>query len=434
MRRAQRRKNTQGPGSEYKPVALFAKPGSHFLSIDTLFSAGSAPLRAKFFTAVALLHTSFLLCIKNLRVPAPLRTNFIPPLHYLCSVIEVKLKEKENKASTFNLVPVAPLRIVFMGTPEFAVASLDALVKAGYHIVGVITAPDKPAGRGMQLQQSAVKKYAAAHQLHVLQPEKLKNPEFLAELKALNADLQIVVAFRMLPELVWNMPPMGSVNLHGSLLPQYRGAAPINWAVINGEKETGVTTFKLKHEIDTGDILLQQSFPIGENDTAGEVHDTMKEMGAALLVKTVKGLADGSLQEVAQASMVNGDLSIQVPPPLNSDSPFTIHHSLKHAPKIFTDTCRIDFTKTTAEVHNLIRGLSPFPGAFTFLDDKMCKIYRSEKISGAPTTAAGNYETDGKTFLRFACSDGYINVKELQLEGKKKMLVEDFLRGYRFPA
>ena len=212
------------------------------------------------------------------------------------------------------------LRIVFMGTPEFAVASLDALVKAGCNIVGVITAPDKPAGRGMILQQSAVKKYAVENNLHILQPEKLKNPEFLTELKSLNADLQIVVAFRMLPELVWNMPPMGSVNLHGSLLPQYRGAAPINWAVINGEKETGCTTFKLKHEIDTGDILLQKSFAIGKNETAGEVHDKMKEIGAALLVKTVKGLADSSLNEMPQ----NYQLSI-------------INYQLKHAPKIFTD-------------------------------------------------------------------------------------------------
>ena len=194
------------------------------------------------------------------------------------------------------------LRIVFMGTPEFAVASLDALVKADCQIVGVITAPDKPAGRGMTLQQSAVKKYAVENKLHVLQPEKLKNPEFVENLKLLKADLQIVVAFRMLPEVVWNMPPMGSVNLHGSLLPQYRGAAPINWAVINDEKETGVTTFKLTHEIDTGDILLQESFPIDENENAGDVHDKMKEIGAQLLVKTIKGLADESLNERPQTT------------------------------------------------------------------------------------------------------------------------------------
>lgn len=319
------------------------------------------------------------------------------------------------------------LRIVFMGTPEFAVASLDALVKAGCNIVGVITAPDKPAGRGMQLQQSAVKKYAVENNLQVLQPEKLKNPEFLAELKSLDADLQIVVAFRMLPEVVWNMPPLGSVNLHGSLLPQYRGAAPINWAVINGEKETGVTTFKLKHEIDTGDILLQQRFPIHENDTAGDVHDTMKEIGADLLVETVKGLAAGTLKEQPQSSMVNGESSMA-----NAAAP-------KHAPKIFTDTCKIDFNKTLEEVHNLIRGLSPFPGAFTFLNGKMLKIYKSEKGPGrnafndlSNKDESPQFLTDNKTYLKIACADGYILVKELQLEGKKRMNVEDFLRGYRF--
>ena len=201
--------------------------------------------------------------------------------------------------------------LVFMGTPEFAVASLDALVKAGFNVVGVITAPDKPAGRGMKLTESAVKKYATENGLHVLQPEKLKNPAFIEELKALKAGIQVVVAFRMLPEIVWDMPPMGTINLHGSLLPQYRGAAPINWAVINGEKETGVTTFKLQHEIDTGDILLQESFPIGENETAGEVHDRMKEIGAALLVKTIKGLADGSLKETPQAVLKYRVFSIE---------------------------------------------------------------------------------------------------------------------------
>lgn len=312
---------------------------------------------------------------------------------------------------------IRSLRIVFMGTPEFAVASLDALVKTGCTIVGVITAPDKAAGRGMQLQQSAVKKYAVEKGLHILQPEKLKNPEFLEQLRSLNADLQVVVAFRMLPEAVWNMPPMGSVNLHGSLLPQYRGAAPINWAVINGEKETGVTTFKLKHEIDTGDILLQESFPIGENETAGEVHDRMKEIGAELLVKTVKGLADESLKETPQLQTSN--LKRQT-------------LSLKHAPKIFTETCRIDFYKPVAEVHNLIRGLSPFPGAFTGFNGKTLKIYRTQKEPGNTRSSPGNFETDKKTFLKFACTDGYVLVKELQLEGKKKMSITDFLRGYHF--
>ena len=287
-------------------------------------------------------------------------------------------------------------------------------MKAGYNIVGVITAPDKPAGRSMQLQQSAVKKYAVEHHLKVLQPQKLKDEEFLTELKTLNADLQIVVAFRMLPEIVWNMPRLGTINLHGSLLPQYRGAAPINWAVINGEKETGVTTFKLKHEIDTGDILLQESFPIGENDSAGEVHDKMKEIGARILVETVKGLAAGIFHEVPQHDLSDGDRQIN------------------HAPKIFTETCKIDFTKSVEEVHNLVRGLSPFPGAFTSLNGKMLKIFRSVIELIVPELPSGEFKTDGKTFLKIACTNGYLLVKELQLEGKKKMNVEDFLRGYHF--
>lgn len=330
-------------------------------------------------------------------------------------MLEYQVKQKDLGPGTFDFSQAA-LRIVFMGTPEFAVASLDALRKAGYNIVGVITAPDKPAGRGMKMTESAVKRYAVDNGLNVLQPEKLKNPEFLESLRALQADLQIVVAFRMLPEVVWNMPRMGSVNLHGSLLPQYRGAAPINWAVINGEKETGVTTFKLKHEIDTGDILLQESFPIGENETAGDVHDKMKEIGAQLLVKTVKGLADGSLQETPQSAVGSGQRAGE----------------LKHAPKIFTETCKIDFTKTTEEVHNLIRGLSPFPGAFTELNGKTLKIYKSEKEKGAPSGEPGSYDTDQKTYLKFSCSDGNVIVKDLQLEGKKKMTTGDFLRGYRF--
>ena len=306
------------------------------------------------------------------------------------------------------------LRIVFMGTPEFAVSSLDALVQAGCNVVGVITAPDKPAGRGMKLQQSPVKKYAVEKGLHILQPEKLKNPQFLEELKSLQADLQVVVAFRMLPEVVWNMPPLGTINVHGSLLPQYRGAAPINWAIINGEKETGVTTFKLKHEIDTGNVLMQEKIPIGENETAGELHDKMKEVGAGLLVKTVKALVNGTIQEVPQLSITR-------------EQPV-----IKHAPKIFTETCRIDWNKSIDEVHNLIRGLSPYPAAFTKMDEKTLKIFSSEKEPVTPKVAPGVYETDKKTFLKFACPDGYIKVKELQLEGKKRMEVEDFLRGYKF--
>ncbi|HVF98090.1 MAG TPA: methionyl-tRNA formyltransferase, partial [Flavisolibacter sp.] len=308
-------------------------------------------------------------------------------------------------------------RIVFMGTPEFAVASLAALVDAGYNVVGVITAPDKPAGRGMKLQQSAVKKYAEEKGLHILQPEKLKNPQFLAELKSLNADIQIVVAFRMLPEVVWNMPPLGTVNVHGSLLPQYRGAAPINWAIINGEKETGVTTFKLKQEIDTGNILLQESIAIGENETAGELHDRMKEAGAGLLVKTLQGLNGGSLEELSQEVITSSETSPK---------------ELKHAPKIFTDTCKIDWNKPVAGIYNLIRGLSPYPGAFTLLNGKTIKIYRGDKETGAVTCESGEFVTDKKSFLKFACPDGYISVKELQTEGKKRMGIEEFLRGYRF--
>lgn len=340
------------------------------------------------------------------------------------------------------------LRIIFMGTPEFAVASLDALVKAGCTVVGVVTAPDKPAGRGMKTNESAVKKYAVEHGLHVLQPEKLRNPVFIDELKALKADLQIVVAFRMLPEVVWNMPPMGTINVHGSLLPQYRGAAPINWAVINGEKETGVTTFKLKHEIDTGDILLQQSFPIDEDETAGEVHDKMKEIGAALLVKTVEGIADGSLEERPQTTDDSPQLNTGALLSTVDRGPLTV---LKHAPKIFTETCKIDFSKSVEEVHNLVRGLSPFPGAFTELNGKMLKVYKTKKeLTGqaAPSGQTGEsssnsgqtmlghgptgtVHTDGKTFFKFRCSNGYVQVLELQMEGKKRMSVEEFLRGWR---
>ncbi len=301
------------------------------------------------------------------------------------------------------------LRIIFMGTPEFAVASLDALVTAGYQIVGVVTAPDKPAGRGMKLTESAVKKYAAEKHLPVLQPEKLKNPDFINELQQLKADLQIVVAFRMLPEIVWNMPPMGTINVHGSLLPDYRGAAPINWAVINGEKETGVTTFKLKHEIDTGNILLQARIPIGEDETATEVHDRMKIAGANLLVKTIQELEAGTLQ----------------------DQPQEQRKDPKHAPKLFTRDCEINWNNSVSAIHNQIRGLSQFPGALTRLDEKILKVYRSQKEMIQHHEPAGTVLCDGKTYLKFACTDGYLHIKELQLEGKKRMLTEDFLRGYK---
>lgn len=303
------------------------------------------------------------------------------------------------------------LRIVFMGTPEFAVASLDALVQAGFNVVGVITAPDKPAGRGMKLTESPVKKYAVEKDIEVLQPVKLKDPDFINSLSGLNADLQIVVAFRMLPEIVWNMPPMGTVNVHGSLLPQYRGAAPINWAVINGENETGVTTFKLQHAIDTGNILMKEVIPIGDDENAGSVHDRMKEIGAQLLVKTIKGLAEGSINEIPQDSVIESDL--------------------KHAPKIFTETCKINWNKPVDEIYNLIRGLSPYPGAFTSLNDKMFKIFAASKIPNEPSKQPGSMESDGKTYIRFYGNDGSIDCKEIQLEGKKRMTVEEFLRGYK---
>jgi methionyl-tRNA formyltransferase len=299
-----------------------------------------------------------------------------------------------------------------MGTPEFAVASLDALVKAGFEIVAVITAPDKPAGRGMKLQESAVKQYAIEQSLLVLQPEKLKDSAFIEQLKSIKADIQVVVAFRMLPEIVWNMPPMGTINVHGSLLPKYRGAAPINWAIINGEKETGVTTFKLKHAIDTGNILMQEVIQIGDDENAGSLHDKMKATGAALLVKTLHGLKEGSLEEKDQSILETG-----------IDTP--------HATKIFTETCRINWNDDVSRIHNLVRGLSPFPGAFSSLDGKLLKIFSSEKELAEHDDPAGKVRSDGKSYLKFACKGGYIHVSELQLEGKKKMHAVDFLRGYR---
>jgi methionyl-tRNA formyltransferase len=313
------------------------------------------------------------------------------------------------------------LRIVFMGTPDFAVPSLDILVQNNYDVVGVITAPDKPAGRGQQLQQSAVKKYAVEKGLHILQPEKLKNPEFIAELKALEANLFIVVAFRMLPEMVWQMPEYGTFNLHASLLPQYRGAAPINWAVINGEKETGVTTFFLQHEIDTGNIILQETIKIEEEDNAGTVHDKLMNVGSQLVLKTVRAIEENKVQESPQSAI---------------NSP-----QLKHAPKIFKETCLIDWQRPAAEIHNLIRGLSPYPAAFTYLDGKVLKIY-SAQIAQSNSTADNitvnsqpariTVSTDNKTYLSIKCADAWLDIQELQLEGKKRMKTDEFLRGYRF--
>ena len=301
------------------------------------------------------------------------------------------------------------MKIVFMGTPDFAVASLDALVQANFDVVAVVTAPDKPAGRGQKINESAVKKYAVEKSIPVLQPEKLKNPEFLAELKSFQADLQVVVAFRMLPEVVWNMPSKGTINLHGSLLPQYRGAAPINHAIINGEKESGVTTFFLTHEIDTGDIILSDRTPIGDDETAGELHDKLMAIGANLLVKTVTAIANGDFTEQPQPQ---------------SDE-------LKHAPKIFKEDCKIDWNNSSAKIHNLIRGLSPYPTAFTLLNDKTLKIFKAEPEGKVPGIAAGGFLTDGKTYLKFATKDGFIKLLDIQFEGKKRMLIEDFLRGMR---
>ena len=303
-------------------------------------------------------------------------------------------------------------RIIFMGTPAFAVASLSALLAAKMNVVAVVTAPDKPGGRGMQLQQSAVKQFALENNLPVLQPEKLKSPEFFEALKNLNPDLQVVVAFRMLPEIIWSFPPMGTLNVHGSLLPQYRGAAPINWAIINGEKQTGVTTFQLQHAIDTGNILLQAPIEISANMTAGELHDTMKEVGAALLVKTIEGLNNNSIQAKAQL-----EISIE----------------LKHAPKIFTKDCEINWENPAASIHNLIRGLAPFPGAITKIDGKMVKLFTTHIIDAASSEKPGTFLTDGKTFAKIACKGGYIGIDDIQWEGKKRMPITDFLRGYRKP-
>ena len=310
------------------------------------------------------------------------------------------------------------IRIVFMGTPDFAVESLKALVENGYNIVGVITAPDKPAGRGQQLNESAVKQYAAKQGLHILQPEKLKNPDFIAELESLRADLQVVVAFRMLPEIVWAMPPMGTFNLHGSLLPKYRGAAPLNWAVINGETETGVTTFLLSHEIDTGKIMFQERTPIGENDTVGDIHDRLMIIGANLVVKTVDALANGEVEAIDQEKLINDGLQV------------------KHAPKIFKDDCRIDWTRDTESVRNLIRGLSPYPTAWTELvhpekkEVFTAKIYAALLDNSSLPAAPGTLQTDGKKYLRIACPDGWLSVTEIQLSGKKRMKIDELLRGF----
>ena len=313
------------------------------------------------------------------------------------------------------------LRILFMGTPEFAVESLKALVENGYNVVGVVTMPDKPAGRGYKLQPSPVKQYALQQGLTVLQPEKLKDEGFLNKLKRLNADLQIVVAFRMLPEVVWNMPPEGTFNLHSSLLPQYRGAAPINWAIINGEKETGVTTFFLSHEIDTGKIIFQEKTMIDDRDNAGTLHDRLMIMGAQLVLKTVDTILEGNVQPIPQDELFR-DIS-----------------ELKAAPKIFKEDCQVDWNKSAREIYNFIRGLSPYPAAWTELlsagdEEKLrFKLFAGEPIENTTHgLLPGSISTDNKTYLDVAVKDGFLRVTELQLTGKRRMNTIDFLNGYNF--
>lgn len=301
------------------------------------------------------------------------------------------------------------MKIVFFGTPDFAVATLNAIVENKFEVLAVVTAPDKQSGRGMKLQESAVKKYALEKNLAVLQPEKLKDALFIEALKNLNADVFIVVAFRMLPEIVWNMPPMGTINLHGSLLPQYRGAAPINWAIIRGEKTTGVTTFKLQHEIDTGNILMQEHIEILETDNAGSLHDKMMNIGAELMVKTLKNIEKNTITETKQI----------------------LHESIKHAPKIFTETCKIVWDDNGKNIYNFIRGLSPYPAAFSYLNHKKIKIFETKIELESHEIPIGTVLSDNKTYLKYSCKDGFIHLLVLQLEGKTKMKVEDFLRGYK---
>lgn len=311
------------------------------------------------------------------------------------------------------------LRIVYMGTPDFAVESLRCLVEGGYNIVGVITMPDKPIGRhGSILQSSPVKAYAVEHNLKVLQPVKLKDETFIEELRSLQADLQIVVAFRMLPEVVWNMPRLGTFNLHASLLPQYRGAAPLNWAIINGETETGITTFFLKHEIDTGKVIQQVRIPIEDTDNVGIIHDKLMMLGGQLVTETVDNILADNIHPIEQSELTN---AVQ---------------ELKPAPKIFRETCRIDWQqKNTKQIYDFIRGLSPYPAAWTELQTTNktleVKIYEATKELSSNAGTIGNICTDGKTYLKVKTSDGYINIQTLQLSGKKKMAVSDFLRGFK---
>lgn len=303
------------------------------------------------------------------------------------------------------------LRLVFMGSPDFAVPTLQALVENQYKVVAVITAPDKPAGRGLKLSVSPVKEYAVSQQIPVLQPTNLKASDFLEELRRYQANLQIIVAFRMLPEAVWNMPALGTFNIHGSLLPHYRGAAPINWAIINGETETGVTSFFLRHQIDTGDIIMQDKVAITDNDDFGTMYEKLKQAGANLALKTVRAVE-------------SGEVTTQ-PQPMSSE--------LKEAPKIFKETCEINWRQPAQKIRNFIRGLSPYPTAWTRLEGKVLKIYKTEIVSDGPNSAEpGHISTDGKTYLHFTTAAGTLNILDLQLEGKKRMTIGEFLRGYRF--
>lgn len=311
------------------------------------------------------------------------------------------------------------LRIVYMGTPDFAVESLKRLVEGGYNVVGVITMPDKPVGRhGSVLQPSPVKQYAVSQGLPVLQPDKLKEEAFIEELRSLQADLQIVVAFRMLPEVVWNMPRLGTFNLHASLLPQYRGAAPINWAVINGDTETGITTFFLKHEIDTGEIIQQVRVPIADTDNAEVVHDKLMTLGGELVLETVDAILSGTVKPIPQEELVQQEAE------------------LRPAPKIFKETCRIDWNKGVKQIYDFVRGLSPYPAAWTELcmadgSRQVLKIYETEKIFTSHQMKVGDIRTDKKTNFQIAVKDGFLNVLTLQLAGKKRLSVGEFLRGYR---
>ena len=312
------------------------------------------------------------------------------------------------------------LRIVYMGTPDFAVESLRRLVEGGYHVVAVITMPDKPAGRGHKIQYSPVKEYALAQGLKLLQPEKLKDESFIEELRALQADLQIVVAFRMLPEVVWNMPRLGTFNLHASLLPQYRGAAPLNWAIINGDPETGITTFVLKHEIDTGEIIQQKRIPILPEDNVGTIHDKLMVMGADMVVETVDAIIAGTISPIDQESIATEE-------------------PLRPAPKIFKETCHIDWNKPCNEIHNLVRGLSPYPAAWcewVSPDGSRLgvKIFRTSPLPETGTSIPGSIRTDGKNFIEIACADGYVRIEELQLAGKRRMATADLLRGFHLDS